>query len=126
MVFQCLISQQVVTKKSESEIKQHTNRLHDPKRSWFSDLLHLDEIFDLLPDTSLLVLPNVQSTIKMYKFFTHTNQQNRLHSIHRLPLTFAEMLTSTSFSVADYKHCPRAQVFFTTKMFITNQAPTEV
>jgi hypothetical protein len=54
----------IVTKKSGSEIKQHTNRLHDPKQSWFSDLLHLDEISDLLPDTSLLVLHDVHSTIR--------------------------------------------------------------
>jgi hypothetical protein len=35
------------------------------------------------------------------------------------------MLTSTSFSLANYKHCPKAQAFFTTKMFIKDQAPTE-
>jgi hypothetical protein len=61
-----------VTKKRGSEFKQHTNRLHDPKRSCVSNLLHMDEISNLLLDTSLLILLDVHSMIRNIQvFYSH-------------------------------------------------------
>jgi hypothetical protein len=62
----------IVTKKRGSKFKQHTDQLHDPKQSCVSDLLHMDEISYLLPNTSLLILPDVHSMIKNIQvFYSH-------------------------------------------------------
>ncbi len=67
-------------------------------------------IFSQIPSCGFFPMYSIRS--ETYKSFTLTDQQNRVHNIHLLPLTFTKMLTSTSFHVSDYVHRPKAQAFY--------------
>ncbi len=100
-----------VTKKRGSEFKQHTDRLHDPKRPCVSDLFHIDKTSDLLPDTSLLIVPDVHSMIKNIQVFCshkpaeqisqHPSPASHIHknaNKYKLPCCRLQtLLESTSF-----------------------------
>ncbi len=75
----------------------------------FSDLLHQDKTFDLLPCTSPPTLPVYILWLETYTSFTHTNTQSRIHNSQRLTLTFTKMLTSTNFLTTDYSSECRLQ-----------------
>jgi hypothetical protein len=115
-----------VTKKSGSEIKQHTNKLHDLKRSWFSYLLHIDEISDLLPDTSLLVLPDVHSMIRNVQvFYSH----KLVEQITQHPSPASHICRNANkykLLCCRLQTLPESTSFLYYKKFIKDQAPTEV
>ncbi len=103
----------------------------------FAGLLHQDKTSDLLPYTSLPTLPVYILLSETYTSSTHTNQQNRIHSNHRLPLTFIRMSTITHFPTANYsskyrlQKLPKSTGFLTTKCssqirFLLRSSPSHV
>ncbi len=101
-----------VTKKRGSEIKQHTDHLHDPKRPCSPNLLHTTKTSDLVPDTSWLILPGAQHKIRNIQVF-YSHRPAEWISQHPSPASHIHKnANKRSFPVIDYIHCPKAQAFF--------------
>jgi hypothetical protein len=115
-----------VTRKRGSEIKQHTDHLHDLKRPCSPDLLHIAKTSDLALDTSWPILPGAHHKIRNVQVLYSHRPAGRI-SQHPSPTSHIHKNANKRiFPIINYIHFPKAQAFFLQNVHKKHQVPTVV